>query len=142
MSNLRVYLILVALLAVSCTNHVYRQTGLDMQITPASGGTTSLTVNNVNDITLTGEVQLDSGAFRLVLVNPAGITVKQVELRRRTAICYRLETFCDPRHMAHQVCQRSRGGQDSTCDESRYRPVAPLPARTRSVRATSKIEFA
>ncbi len=77
MRNLRVYLILAALLAVSCTNHVYRQTGLDMPITPDSGGTTSLTVNNVNDIALTGEVQLDSGAFRLELVNPAGITVEQ-----------------------------------------------------------------
>ena len=77
MSNLRVYLILAALLAVSCANHVYRQTGLDMQITPGSRGTTSLTVNDVNDIALTGEVQLDSGAFRLELVNPAGITVKQ-----------------------------------------------------------------
>ncbi len=77
MSNLRVCLILTALLAVSCTNHVYRQTGLDMQIMPASGGTTSLTENNVNDIVLKGEVQLESGAFRLELVNPAGITVKQ-----------------------------------------------------------------
>ena len=77
MRNLHVYLILAALLAVSCTNHVYRQTGLDMQIMPDSGGTTSLTVNNVNDIALTGEVQLDRGRFILELVNPAGITVKQ-----------------------------------------------------------------
>ncbi len=77
MRNLHIYLIVAALLAVSCTNHVYRQTGLDMQITPDSGGTTSLTVNHVNDIVLTGEVQLDRGALRLELVNPAGITVKQ-----------------------------------------------------------------
>lgn len=77
MRNLHVYLILAALLAVSCTNHVYRQTGLDMQIMPDSGGTTSLTVNNVNDIVVTGEVQLDRGGFILELVNPAGITVKQ-----------------------------------------------------------------
>lgn len=77
MRNLRICLVLMTLLAVSCTNQVYRQTGLDMPITPEAGGTTSLAVNNGNDLTLTGEVQLDSGAFRLELVNPAGVTVKQ-----------------------------------------------------------------
>jgi hypothetical protein len=84
--------ITLALLAVSCTNHVYRQTGLDMQIMPHSGGTSLLTANNVNDIILTGEVQLDSGALRLELVNPVGITVKQwnFDARQRYTIDLRL----------------------------------------------------
>jgi hypothetical protein len=70
-------IVAVMLLAVSCTNRVYRQTGLDMPIAPTSGGTTSLVVSDRPVLALTGEVQLDSGAFRLELVNPAGVTVEQ-----------------------------------------------------------------
>jgi hypothetical protein len=78
MRNLRIYLaLLVMLLAVSCTNRVYRQTGLDMYIAATSGGVTTLLATAAGDIVLAGEVQLDSGALSLELIDPAGTVVKQ-----------------------------------------------------------------
>ena len=77
MRSRQVLLGLIILFAAACVNHTYKQTGLDMQITPDSGGTTTLTANGVDDITVAGFVQLDSGSFKLEVVNPEGITVKQ-----------------------------------------------------------------
>lgn len=78
MRNLRIYLaVLTLLLAVSCTNRLYRQTGLDMYIAAKSGGVATLLATAASDIVLAGEIQLDSGALSMELIDPAGAVVKQ-----------------------------------------------------------------